>query len=92
MRCSRVGSKGSPYCDPVDRRCLLHPHPLAPHPPFAAEHDDVAAANPSVVSSMLARMDTIQAGAFSPVRGVQDLALGCKAAHRYGGFLGPFLP
>ena len=41
---------------------------------------------------MLARMDAHQAGAFSPVRGAQDLVLGCKAAARYGGFLGPFLP
>jgi hypothetical protein len=50
-----------------------------------------AAARPDIVASMAARLAELQAGAFSPYRGLQS-PLACTASSdTWGGFVGPFL-
>ena len=54
------------------------------------ETRDLASAQPATVARMLARIEAINATAFSPIRGTSD-PRGCDVAvHRYGGFWGPF--
>ncbi len=56
------------------------------------EHVNQAAAHPDIVASMAARLAELQAGAFSPYRGLQS-PLACTASSdTWGGFVGPFLP
>ena len=55
------------------------------------EQRNLAAALPQRFEAMLARMDTLQATVYSPVRG-RASPRACKAATtRYGGYWGPFL-
>lgn len=55
------------------------------------EHNDLAAANPELVSRMLSRMQEINATCFTPWRGPRS-PLGCKRAlEDYNGVWGPFL-
>ena len=55
------------------------------------EHNDVAAANPTIVADLMQRILFWQQTAFSPNRGTADLKA-CDAALAYGGYWGPFLP
>jgi hypothetical protein len=56
------------------------------------EHNNLAAAQPAIVSKMAARLQQLQATVFSPDRG-QPSPLACNAsADLYHGFVGPFLP
>lgn len=55
------------------------------------EHDDIAAANPTIVAELYARIQAIQATVFSPDRGSDD-GTSCRAAiDKWQGFFGPFL-
>jgi arylsulfatase B len=58
-----------------------------------SEATSLAAAQPAVFASMLARVDELQQGVYSPVRGDVADPLACTVALRdYGGYWGPFLP
>ena len=74
---------GSLACEPA---CLFNvredPHEL----------HDVAAANPTIVAALLAEVEALQAGVWSPNRGNASDGLACKVALAAGGgFWGPFL-
>jgi hypothetical protein len=56
------------------------------------ELEDVAAANPDIVSALMKEVDALEAGVWSPQRGNATDGLACKVALGAGrGFWGPFL-
>ena len=57
-----------------------------------SEREDLAAARPAETAAMLARLQQLNAGVFSPDRGHGDDKTACAAAAAAGGFFVPFLP
>ena len=55
------------------------------------EHNNLAAVKPDVYNSMLAELNEVQKGVYSPMRGTTDPAACEKAMGDYGGFWGPFI-
>jgi len=55
------------------------------------EHNNIAAANPTIVRDLLARIQEAQRTAFTPYRGVDDGAACTAAVNKYDGYWGPFL-
>jgi hypothetical protein len=55
------------------------------------ERYNLAESMPGLFAEMLARVDELQKGVYSPVRGKED-ARACTAAKaKYGGYWGPFI-
>ena len=57
-----------------------------------SERHNVAAANPAIFNEMLAAVNELQQGVFSPDRGTDDGTACAQAAGPNGGFWGPYLP
>mmetsp|Transcript_102143 Transcript_102143/g.264492 ORF Transcript_102143/g.264492 Transcript_102143/m.264492 type:complete len:552 (-) Transcript_102143:228-1883(-) len=56
------------------------------------EHHNLASEKPELFGSMLARVQELQKGVFSPHRGLPHMFEACHhALHTYGGFWGPFV-
>jgi arylsulfatase B len=57
-----------------------------------SETTSLAAQNPALFATLLARVDELQGGVYSPVRGAADPAACRVATGERGGYWGPFLP
>jgi len=55
------------------------------------EHHDIAAANPTIVNNLLAKISDAQKNVFSPDRGTVDPAACAAAKNKYKGYWGPFV-
>ena len=88
-------NKTTAWCDtcPLDCGTIDAPTCLFNVLSDPTEHENLAAANPSIVRDMSARLQELTKGIFAPDRGKPDDTDACYAGDKvYDGWVGPFLP